>query len=291
MMKRCLVMAAVAAALLAGSSVSPVHAQDVQVTGPLAGAPAVRHMRIFRQGRIQLQPFIGFTLQDEYSRTMLVGAQVNYHLTDWLGIGVWGGFGAIHIDAGLTDQVGAQGQTTTNNTLSLPNRHFFSQQIGKLSWMVAPQVTFIPLRGKLALFQKIFVDTDFYVFGGVAFVGVEERANTDVATAGCMTPPPPDADESNTCVASATARASRVAIAPTFGAGLTFYINQWMGVSIEWRGMPFAWNTSGTDEAGSGPGGNFPDGFIDGADQIFHFNHMVNIGFTIYLPTKARISE
>jgi hypothetical protein len=27
-------------------------AEDVQVTGPLAGAPAVRHMRVFREGRL-----------------------------------------------------------------------------------------------------------------------------------------------------------------------------------------------------------------------------------------------
>ena len=47
--------------------------------------------------------------------------------------------------------------------------------------MATPQVTFSPFRGKLALFQKLFVDTDLYVHGGVAFVGVKEREDCDAA--------------------------------------------------------------------------------------------------------------
>lgn len=259
----------------------PAAAQDVQITGPLAGAPAVRHMRIYRAGRFQIQPFAGFTLQDEYTRTILAGAQLNFHLTDWLAIGVWGGYGVVHLDTSLTDEVVAQGQTTPRNRLSLPNRQNFAEQIGLIQWMAAPQLSFIPLRGKLALFQKIFVDADFYLFGGVAFVGLEERAAVEDPVV-CASPNP-------NCDATQLARESRMAIAPTFGAGLMLYINDFLGLSFEWRGVPFAWNTSGTDEAG--PDGTFPDQLINEDDRIFHFNHMVNIGLAVYLPAKPRISE
>jgi outer membrane beta-barrel protein len=265
-------------------------AEDVQVTGPLAGAPAVRHMRVFREGRLQLQPFVGFTLQDEYSRTIFVGGQLNYHITDWLGIGVWGAFGAIHIDTGLTDEVTKRGQSTDRNRLSLPTAQNFPDQIGIMKWAAAFQGTFIPLRGKLALFQSIFLDTDLYVFAGLAGVGVEERA--DVAANTCTAGMP-----SQACLDSQVARTSRVALAPTFGAGLTLYANSFIGVTLEWRALPFAWNTSGTDERGRDTDGNlssdgqFPDGRISGDDRIFQFNHMVNIGIAFYLPTSVDISD
>src|SRR5688572_24367919 len=80
-------------------------AQDVEITGPLAGAPAVRRMRIYRDGRFQFQPLIGFTLNDEFSRTMFAGVQIGYHFTDWLGVQGFFDYGALSIDTGLTSQV------------------------------------------------------------------------------------------------------------------------------------------------------------------------------------------
>lgn len=258
------------------------EAQEIQITGPLAGAPACRHCRIYRAGRFQVQPFAGFTLQDEFSRTLLAGAQLNFHLTDWLAIGAWGGYGVLSLDTGLTDEIVEQGQTTPRNRLSLPSSENFAEQVGRIQWVGAGQLTFIPLRGKMSLFQKLFIDTDFYIFGGVAAVGVEERADVSGdACAGPMLPPQ--------CLQSQLDRTSRVAIAPTFGVGLMLYLNEFLGLSVEYRGLPFAWNTSGTDEAGED--GEFPDGMIDSQDRIFHYNHMVNVGLAVYLPTRAVVSE
>lgn len=277
---------ALSASVLAVDGASVAKAQDVQITGPLAGAPACRNCRIYREGRIQLQPFAAFTLQDEFSRTLLAGLQIQYHFTDWLGIAAWGGYGVLGLDTGLTGEVEALGQTTSRNRLSLPHRDNFPDQIGRIQYVGAGQLTFIPLRGKLALFQKLFIDADFYIFLGAAAVGVEERA--DVTTDVCVGPGNPGPND-DPCDSTAFDRASRVAIAPTFGVGLMLYASDFFGLSIEYRGLPFAWNTSGTDEAGAD--GEFPDGIIDSEDQIFHYNHMVALGFAFYLPTEAKISE
>jgi len=285
--------AARAALLLLGVliSVSPVekaNAQEVQVTGPLKGAPAVRHMRIYREGRFMIQPQIGFTLQDEYSRAILVGGQVAYHFTDWLGLGLWGGFSVVNIDTSLTDEVSQRGQTTTRNLVSLPSGENFDQQIAEIDWMGALQLNFIPLRGKLALFQEVFLDSDFHIFGGVAAVGLSERA--DVIGTECASQP-------DQCRNSQSERASRVALAPTFGAGLTFYATDFVGLSVEWRATPFAWNTSGTDEAGLNKkgerdsSGEFPDNVINSNDRLFHFNHMVSLGVVFYLPADIEVSQ
>lgn len=275
--------AAVAACLL---SIAPgVSAQEVQITGPLAGAPAVRRLRIYRQGRFEITPQAAFTLTDEYSRTIGFGASATYHFTDWLGLGAWGFFAPIHIDTGLTDQISELGQTAVSNRLSLPSAGGFPDQIGTINWGAALQVVFIPLRGKLSLFQKLFIDADFFITGGAAFIGLEERADT--APGICAT-------ASMDCLLTQSDRESRVAITGTFSVGLRLHANEWMALNIEWRALPFSWDTGGQDVDGAndldGDGG-FADGVVDSDDHTFHFNHMFIVGWTFYLPLKARISE
>ncbi|HET6337681.1 MAG TPA: hypothetical protein VFG30_30855 [Polyangiales bacterium] len=266
------------------------RAQEVQVEGPLAGAPAVIGLRIYRQMRFQVQLHATMTLEDEFSRAILPGGQLMFHPTDWLGIGVWGGFAAGNIDSALTDEVAAKGQTNSVNVLSLPNRQNFTKQIGRIKWMAAPEVQFIPLRGKLGIFEKLFVDTDFYVFGGVGFAGVEERQDVTAATSNDCRGRADLAAQIECFEPTQGLRSSRVAIAPTFGAGLSLYLADFLAMTLEWRALPFNWNTSGTDEAGD-PRGDFPDSQVNSGDHLSHFNHMFTLGFAFYLPTTPKISS
>jgi hypothetical protein len=270
----------------------PAQAQEIEVSGPLAGAPAVIGLRVYREMRFQIQAHSTLTLQDEYTRAVMFGGQLMFHPTDWLGIGVWGGFSAIQIDTGLTDEVKAKGQTNLVNVLSLPTAGKFPSQIGHIKWVAAPEVAFIPLRGKLGVFEKLFVDTDFYLTGGVAFVGVEERADVDAAQfAACRGPGmvPDPLSKQSTCFQGTQGKtASRSAIAPTFGVGLSLYMADFLAMTVEWRAIPFAWNSSGTDEAGNK---GFPDDQINSDDQISHFNHMITLGFAFYLPTEPSRSH
>jgi len=263
---------------------STAEAQEVQITGPLAGAPAVRHMRLYRVDRFNLVPGVGYTLQDEFARSLFLGLEANYHFLDWLGIGLWGGYAVGQIDTDLTTQIDTFAQVTDRNRLSVPSAAGFNQQIGRILWGVSAHLIFIPLRGKLSLFQAVFVDTDLYVIAGVAIFGLEERASTVVdgnRLADCDT-----ADLGMTrqrCLDSQVERAGRVTPAPMLGVGLSLYANSWFGVALEWRAFPFSWNPSGMDEAGS-PRGNFPDGQIDGTDSRTTFNHMFNVGLIFNLP-------
>jgi outer membrane beta-barrel protein len=291
-MKRfALTLTTIVAVLTLAGSAPTVQAQEVEIEGPLAGAPAVVGLRIYRALRFQVQLHAAMTLQDEYTRTILPGGQLNFHLTDWLGIGVWGGYG-IGLDTALTDQIVDKGQTNSVNVLSLPNRRLFSQQIGRIKFVVAPQLTFIPLRGKLGLFEKLFVDTDFYVFGGVGVVGLEERADVTPAKYDqCFNDGnlPGSIQCFSGTASGPNTRSTRIAIAPTFGAGLSLFLADFVAMTIEWRGLPFSWNTSGTDESGF-TGGDFPDKAIDSKDYLPHFNHMMTLGFAFYFPTKPKIS-
>jgi len=279
----------VLAALAVGAALSAAKAadaQELQLTGPLKGAPAVRHLRLYRQGRFEIAPSVSFTLLDEYRRTILVGARVNYNITDWLAIGVWGAAGVVSSTTDLTDKINVT--SPPDNLTAINVKHTgspaggtveFADQTAKISYVVAPQVTFIPFRGKLAIFNKIFVDTDLYIAGGVAFVGLQERADCGgQGQVACNLP-------------SSFDLASKSKIAPTFGVGLTFYPSSFVSFGVEYRALPFSWNRSGFDSRGSGPNGNFPDGQVNSDDETFKFNQFVTIALGFSFPTKPKISE
>jgi hypothetical protein len=278
------------AALLAGGSAA--EAQEIQLTGPLAGAPAVRKLRLHREGRFEIAAGASFTLLDEYQRTILPGLKATYHFTDWIGLGVWGGFG-FQYTTGLSDELqekaidnrncNANSASTacTLTATNLTRGNLAEDQLGKLQWVVAPQLTFIPFRGKLALFSELFVDTDVNLFVGPAIVGLEERTPCGLDDdGGALTP----------CNNNFSLE-GRVAVAPTFGLGLNFYPSEFIGFGAEWRALPFSWNTSGFDNHGAGEGENFPDTAVNGNDREFHFNSMITINVSIQLPAGIKTSD
>jgi outer membrane beta-barrel protein len=260
------------------------EAQEILLTGPLAGAPAVRQLRLYREKRIEIAPAASFTLLDEYQREILFGARLNYNLTDWLAIGAFGAFGAIKIPTGLSEHVQevndtrrrTQAPDTTDRRLTAVNLGpDFKKQLGSMDWVIAPQLTGVPFRGKLALFQNIYLDTDLYFFAGPAFIGVSERKDCETDCG---------RDDSFD-------KASRVAVAPTFGLGFTFYANKWNAIGFEWRALPFSWNTGGFDTKGGGKDNDFPDNKINDKDRQFRFNQFLTLSYNFYFPQQYRVSE
>jgi hypothetical protein len=291
-----LLLAAVAGVASFAAS-APASAQEIQLTGPLAGAPAVRSLRLHREKRFEIAPSVSFTLLDEYQRTILPGVRATYHFTDWIGVGVWGGFG-IHYTTGLTDElqekaidgrrcdVNRASRACTLTAVNLTTGQMDEDQLGALGWVVAPQLTVVPFRGKLALFSQLFVDTDVNLFIGPAFIGLQERApcgfDNDDAHTKLATP----------CSDSASfTLESRLAVAPTFGLGLNFYPSPFIGFGAEWRGLPYSWNTSGFDNRGAGNGEDFPDTAVNGDDREFHFNSMMTLNVLVHFPTALKQTD
>lgn len=290
--KRLLTALAAGLGLLAFTEHS--QAQELYLTGPLAGAPAVRKLRLYRQTRFEIAPAVSFTLLDEYQRTIILGGRLQFNFTDWLAIGGWGGIGSVvRLPTALTDHIqevnaGRRGQAATcaanpgmtgcggvELTSRLTEVNLgpdLEEQLGGIDWVAAPQITLTPFRGKLALFQSIYLDTDFYISAGPAFIGLTERR------------------ECNPCK-DQFAMTSRMAIAPTAAVGFSFYVNKWSAIGWEYRFLPFAWNISGFDTAGGGKDNEFPDNKITDADQRFRLNMAMTLSYNIYLPTQYKVSE
>ena len=117
---------------------------------------------------------------------------------------------------------------------------------------------------------------------GPAFIGVSERKE-------CA--PSPTNPNAACTTGQSFDKESRVAIAPTFGLGFSFYVNKWNAIGFEWRALPFAWNTGGFDTKGGGPDNEFPDNKISADDRQFRFNQMLTLSYNFYLPTDYRVSE
>ncbi|HSC87674.1 MAG TPA: hypothetical protein VLC09_10405 [Polyangiaceae bacterium] len=295
--KRLLAAVALAGVSLLGLGEQTASAQEIQLTGPLAGAPAVKGLRLYRKGRLELSPNLSATLLDEYRRQFILGLRANYGITDWLAVGVWGGITTsmlgLDVNTSLTENVqdvnygrNCSGDAGNPNPVD-PDCQFtevnlgndFREQIASINWMVAPQLTAVPFRGKLGLFGDLYVDSELYVFAGPAFVGLTERA--DCAVGQC-----PNAKTNGNFN-----MADRVAIAPTFGLGFTFFLSKWTAVGAEYRAIPFNMNTGGFDVAGGGKDNAFPDGAVNDSDRQFKFNQMLTLSFNMYLPTAYKVSE
>jgi hypothetical protein len=270
------------------ASQETAQAQEIQLTGPLAGAPAVRHERLYREGKFEIAPTVAFTLLDEYRRTIFLGGRLQYNITDWFGFGVWGAYGVGQLDTNLTSEIDTtaprniETAVNLNHTLNgagaVNGSAPFSDQVAKWQWIVAPQVELTPFRGKLSIFEKLFVDTDAYFHLGLALNGLSERGNCG------------DGNGDPSCIdPKSFALQSRIAVAPTFGLGLHFYFAGFMSLGVEYRAVPFSWNRAGFNTA---TGANMlPTDTITSSDRTFKFNQMINIQIGFGLPPKLNTSE
>jgi hypothetical protein len=295
------VLAGVAALASVSGTASTANAQEIQLTGPLAGAPATRKLRLHRAGRFEVALTGSFSLLDQYLRTIMPGAMLTYHPTDWIGFGVWGGYG-FQYSTGLTDELQDKAVTARNcaanpttkacqlTAVNLTRGSMSADQLGHIQWVAAPQVVAVPFRGKISLFGLVAVDTDVDVFAGAAIIGMRERAPCGNDTDGTVIAA--TADGGGPCASQASFKlASRIAVAPTFGLGLNFYPTTFFGLGFEFRAMPFSWNTSGFDNHGGGNNKDFPDNNVNSDDREFHFTTMTSIQAKFAFPIKIKVSE
>ena len=170
-------LAAIAVAVVLATAARR-SAQEIQLTGPLAGAPAVRKLRLYRRAASSCRPTVvvhaarRVPAHDPRRRR---GSSTTSPTGSRSASGAATASSASTTD--LTDQIDA---TAPRNALTANNVNHsrlgrtawqhapsFADQTAKMTWVAAPQLTFTPFRGKLAIFQKIFVDTDVYIHGGV----------------------------------------------------------------------------------------------------------------------------
>ena len=285
-----------------------VSAQEILLEGPLAGAPAVRKLVQYRKLRFSVGPQFSYTLNNEYVHNFLLGLRMEFGFIDWFGIGLTGFYG-FNAPTKLTKHIsssrdigGDATQPTSSNWPSYTGAGNFEDQIALLKGMYLAHLNFVPFRGKMSLFEKLFVAIDGAIFVGGGIVHFQERKKCSGDSCGRITSPE-------------VSRESQ--IGGTFTAGLNFnaYINEFVAVNIEFRATPFKWNAGGTDESGqaaaewqlsdpnanvtgdeewvykSSGKGDYPDGKINKDDRKWNPNMTIGIGVSVFLPTSPSIGD
>ena len=85
------------------------------------------------------------------------------------------------------------------------------------------------------------------------------------------------------CRDSQLARSKRTVVAPSFGVAFSAFFHDFLGIALRWRGIPFKYNTGGTD--------NNRDNVIDSNDRIKQFNNMFSVGLIFVLPPKIKTTD
>jgi hypothetical protein len=281
--------------------VATAQAQEIQITGPLAGAPAVRRLRLHREGKFDVAAHGTFTLLDEFKRGIMPGLRLNYHFFDWFAVGVFGG-PVFTYQTGLSSELQEKAIDNRNceaNPNSLACKRTATSlcrgedclkqnQLGAMVWYIAPQLTLIPFRGKFSLFGSAFLDSDISIFLGAGIAGINERSTCGNSDGDFDTCSDPDSFSLK----------HRVTAGPTFGLGFNFYpvwtnseggTESFIGFGAEFRATPIAWNTSGFDKAGEDD--DFPDDVIDGNDRALKFNPMLTAYISFQLPPGLEVSD
>jgi hypothetical protein len=324
-MKRFTLALAFAVVAICGTTTSTrVSAQEILLEGPLAGAPAVRKIVQYRKLRFSAGPQFAYTILNHYMHNFMLGARLEFNFTDWLGAGIVAYYG-LNFPTKLTNHVSDSqnlggGATTPaetgSNWPSYTGADNFEDQVSKLKGNYLAQLSFIPFRGKMSMFEKLFVAIDGSIFVGGGIVHYEERGECDGSKTsegdfndGCG-----DFNEFlDTHDASLLAPKLKSTIGGTFTWGVNFmaYFNNWFAVNLEYRMTPFKWNAAGTDEAGQAAAtweyseadnqpvwdteakgsGDYPDGKINSEDRVWNLNQSIALGFIFYFPFDPSLGE
>lgn len=127
---------------------SSAGAQEIQLSGPLGVTQILR--RLYRAGRVHLAVAPAYVLGDRGATPLVVAARADFHPTDDIGMGMWGGLGEA------------------------------------TGWAGAGQLTLVPAHGKLSLFGCCIVPIDLFLFGGIGALTVNDAPRIGATFGGGM---------------------------------------------------------------------------------------------------------
>jgi outer membrane beta-barrel protein len=166
---------------------------------------AVQQIYAMRARRFELNPYWGFTLNDQFVGHPGPGLAINYYLTNVLAIGINGNF-----YAGLNSDSDFNFENRRATRVAVPlNEYQFS---------AALNFTYVPMYGKFAAFGDFIFHYDAYVVGGVGTISTRPIAVID-----------PDNRKFD----------YEPKVAVNVGLGLRIFLNRWFAITGEVRDYIF----------------------------------------------------
>ena len=249
---------------------------------PLEGQPAVRHKLELRKLRFEITPqFVTSTNQD-YRFAAGPGVNVQFHITDWLGVGaqvVWTG---INSNTPLENKVRAQLPDETKGAVYVgpqPTLQMHDERVLNMNFLASIYAAVTPWYGKMAVFSALFFNYDFYVMGGIGFANYTQN--------GCCShfaPEPMPGDLPDPLSRSQNpSQFAGFKVGGMIGVGVHIFFNDWIGLQLELRDYITKANPGGMDVDANR--------VLNGDDEGPQNNIFFGAGVSLMLPPKAKISK
>ncbi len=207
---------------------------------------AVQQIFVMRGGRAELQPFYGFTFNDQFVSHSAPGLGLNFWITNVLAVGVNGSyFEPFNVDSEFNFQ------TRRAARVNVP--------LTEYQWGAALNFTYAPIIGKFAGFGDFIFQYDAYVVGGVGAVS---------------TRPIPVVDPDNRIFDF------KPKLAFNAGLGIHIFFNRWFAVTAEIRDYFFNDQLERTETV---PGQEDVESTWLG-DKKPTNNVQAQVGFSVFLP-------
>jgi outer membrane beta-barrel protein len=219
---------------------------------------AVEQIYALRRHRFELNPYFGFTLNDQFVSHDGPGLDLKFYVTNVLAVGLNGNW-----YDGLNGDSDFNFQNRRATHLAVP--------LNDYQWSGNVNFTYVPVYGKLSGLNKFIFSYDAYVTGGLGAISTKPIAVIDPDNRTFSYKPKLDVD---------------------VGIGLRIFLNRWFGVTLEIRDYIFneqleALTVGPNSTAASGqpptPGSAQDPSTWYGSSTITN-NVQAQIGLSIFLP-------
>ncbi len=274
---------------------SVAFAQREERRRTLEGQPAVRHRYELREGRFEIGPSFGFSLDRAMRHTFTIGAKLEYHFADAFSVGADVGYGvgfntglASELEESYKDAGEGPGCDKPNCDLWTP----LTKRMSDIKFQGDVRFAWTPIYGRIAVFSKLFVLYDMYAFGGVA-LAYTANSGSD----GDWVP--------NTDQVDAANEGFRAGLA--LGVGMRIYFNHWIAMGLEVKDLMFMDNETGADQTrglsdseldvyktclgGANPTTCTVKAQVDGDDKKFAQHWFFGLNITFLFPMQPKVSD
>lgn len=208
---------------------------------------AVQQIYALRDGRFEINPYYGQTMNDQFVSHPAFGLAVNYYLTNVIGVGINGNI---------------YGNSTSDFNLQTSRAARIGQPITEYQWNANANFTYVPAYGKFAGFSDFIFHYDFYVVGGVGAISTRPIAVVD-----------PDNRTFD----------YEPKVSFNVGGGLRIFFNRWFAVMAEVRDYIFFDNLENPSVGQTVAQAQDPATWLS-PDSSFTNNVAAQLGVSVFLP-------
>jgi outer membrane beta-barrel protein len=153
---------------------------------PREGTPLIAGKLHPMAGRFEIAGLFDYSLNDKYTKYLGGSGHLNYHIFDWLGLDLYGGY-LLGDETSIADKVRIQGKSKINLDRGDTELCAVSEtglacepelpDLWQTTWFAGANLQWAPLYGKLSVVSEYDLNFQFFLTGGVAVEGIQKKQN------------------------------------------------------------------------------------------------------------------